>query len=205
MFPDYVPPEEIGRMLSQAAIVAADIDPEGRRVWVAAHSETYIPRRLSDKAVRDIAELYGLRSLELTITHPETELHKIEQSELMLLFTERDSMTRGALAGAKWRWEGTKLTVSLLANGRAGIEKQIPSVCEVLRSRFAAPVTIQVEAGAELTGQALLDAMDKLREETLSGMPAARAKAAPMEEKKPAESEAFTGNPSGAPPHPWGS
>ena len=56
MFPDYVPPEEIGSVLSRAAIVAADIDPAARSVEVAAHSETYIPRRLSDKAARDILE-----------------------------------------------------------------------------------------------------------------------------------------------------
>ena len=57
MFPDYVPPEEIGSVLSRAAIVAADIDPAARSVEVAAHSETYIPRRLSDQAARDILGL----------------------------------------------------------------------------------------------------------------------------------------------------
>ena len=39
MFPDYVPPEELMMALSQAAIVAADIDPENRAVSVAVHSD----------------------------------------------------------------------------------------------------------------------------------------------------------------------
>ena len=43
MFPDYEPPEELLSALSQAAIVAADIDPSSRRVHVAVHSEQYIP------------------------------------------------------------------------------------------------------------------------------------------------------------------
>jgi hypothetical protein len=72
--------------LSQAAIVAADIDPEMRSVSVAVHAESYIPQRLLNQAARDIASLYGLRQLNLTATHPETELHKMEPEELLMLF-----------------------------------------------------------------------------------------------------------------------
>ena len=55
MFPDYVPPEELREALSQAAIVAADINPENRGVRVAVHAEHYIPQRLMDAAGKDIA------------------------------------------------------------------------------------------------------------------------------------------------------
>ena len=57
MFPDYTPPEPLESVLSQAAIVAADIDPEMGSVSVAMHSETYIPQRLLTKAGKDIATL----------------------------------------------------------------------------------------------------------------------------------------------------
>ena len=67
MFPDYVPPEELNAALSQAAIVAADIDPETRSVSVALHAESYIPQRLLDQAARDISILYGLKRLDLKI------------------------------------------------------------------------------------------------------------------------------------------
>ena len=70
MFPDYEPPEALRAALSQAAIAAADIDPETRSVQVAVHSENYIPKRLLDQAAKDIGILYGLRSMELTATHP---------------------------------------------------------------------------------------------------------------------------------------
>ena len=118
MFPDYEPPEELRAALSQAAIVAADIDPEEGRVHVALHSENYIPQRLLNQVQKDITMLYGLRQLELTTTHPETELHKIEPEELRNLFVSRNSMTRGSLAGARWEWKDTALTVKLRANGK---------------------------------------------------------------------------------------
>ena len=197
MLPDYVPPEEIGAALSRAAIVAVDLDPKNKSVAVAAHADTYIPKRLTEKARRDIMALYDLRSLDITITHPESQLTLVEPEELRGLFVERDSMTRGSLAGAKWTWQGTHLTISLPANGKAAIEKLIPQVEEILKARFASPVSITVEAGHELTGQALFDAMEKMRQEALFAMPAA-GKGRPsqqQEEKKPQDSETFYGKP----------
>ena len=115
MFPDYEPPEELYAALSQAAIAAADIDPETRSVHVALHSERYIPQRLLEQVRKDICGLYGLQKLELTATHPESELQKIEPEELMWLFVSRNSMARGSLAGAKWEWNEQNLTVKLLS------------------------------------------------------------------------------------------
>ena len=39
MFPEYQPPEALYSALSQAAIVAADLDPESRAVTVLVESE----------------------------------------------------------------------------------------------------------------------------------------------------------------------
>ena len=65
MFPDYEPPEELRAALSQAAIVAADIDPEQRSVAVAVHAARYIPLRADNfKNCRKIVE--SLRSLFFT-------------------------------------------------------------------------------------------------------------------------------------------
>ena len=173
MFPDYAPPEVLLPVLSQAAIVAADIDPERRAVDVVVHSENYIPQRLLDQAAREIRELYGLSGLTLTATHPAGELPKIETQELMQLFVNRDSMARGSLAGAKWEWEGECLTVHLLANGKNALMELVPQVQTVLRERFAVPVTIHIEAGKTLEGQALFDAMQSMRGSALEAIPAA--------------------------------
>jgi len=194
MFPDYEPPEELFAALSQAAIVAADIFPETGTVEVAVHSERYIPQRLLDQASKEISILYGLRKLELRATHPESELHNIETEELKYLFVSRNSMTMGSLAGAKWDWEGDNLIVRLVANGKAEIEELVPQIQTILRERFAAPVTIAVEAGKVLEGKALFEAMETMRGSMLKDIPAVAAKQdKPKAEAPP--SDTFYGKP----------
>ncbi len=196
MFPDYEPPEELVTALSQAAIVAADIDPENRGVTVAIHSEQYIPQRLLDRMGKDICGLYGLRYLNLTATHPETELQKVEPGELMNLFVSRNSMTRGSLAGANWEWKDTELHIKLRANGKAELEELIPQVQNILRERFATPVTIHIEAGETLEGKALFDAMESMRGSMLESLPAAASRQEKAKDAQPAPpSETFYGKP----------
>ena len=196
MFPDYEPPEVLQTALSQAAIVAADIDPESRRVDVAVHSECYIPQRLLDQAAKEIRELYGLNGLALTASHPASELHKIEPEELMQLFVNLDSMARGSLAGAKWEWQEENLHIKLPANGKRILEELIPQVQNSLRERFAVPVTITVEAGQNLEGQALFDAMESMRGSLMAELPAAGFKDKPAAPAKTeTQSETFYGKP----------
>ena len=182
-------------VLSQAAIAAADISAEERSVHVVLHSESYIPQRLLDQTAKEISGLYGLRRMNLTATHPASELQKIEPEELRDLFVMCDSMARGSLAGAKWEWEGESLTIRLAANGKAALMEHVPAVQQNLRERFAAPVTIAIETGNELEGKALIDAMQTLREETIRKMPAAAAAQEKREEKPQTQSEAFYGKP----------
>ena len=182
-------------VLSQAAIAAADISAEERSVHVVLHSESYIPQRLLDQAAKEISGLYGLRRMNLTATHPASELRKIEPEELRDLFVMHDSMARGSLAGAKWEWSGESLTIRLAANGKAALMEHVPAVQQNLRERFAAPVTIAIETGNELEGKALIDAMQTLREETIRKMPAAVAAQEKREEKAQVQSEAFYGKP----------
>ena len=195
MFSDYEPPEELRAALSQAAVAAADIDAQHRRISVALESDFYIPRRILDQAAREISKQYGLSDLELKAAHPETELQKIEPEELRDLFVSRNSMARGSLAGASWLWNGTELTVQLAANGKKELEELVPQVQNVLREQFAAPVTIKIEAGKSLEGKALFEAMESMRYSLLETAPVAAA-AAKKEEKKPdPQSETFFGKP----------
>ena len=182
-------------VLSQAAIAAADISAEERSVHVVLHSESYIPQRLLDQTAKEISGLYGLRRMNLTATHPASELQKIEPEELRDLFVMHDSMARGSLAGAKWEWSGESLTIRLAANGKAALMEHVPAVQQNLRERFAAPVTIAIETGNVLEGKALIDAMQTLREETIRKMPAAMACPEKREEKAQVQSEAFYGKP----------
>ena len=194
MFPDYEPPEALRSALSQAAIVAADLDPEERALDLLVSAPEYIPQRLLDWANRDIRGLYGLKKMSIQSVHPADQIQKIEPEELMNLFVSRNSMARGVLAGAKWSWEGNELTVKLVANGKNILQEHIPAVQNQLRERFAADVTIQIEAGNTLEGQALFDAMENIRSSMIAAAPAAAA--APQAEKKAApQSETFYGKP----------
>ena len=195
MFPDYEPPEALQNALSQAAIVAADIDPELGSVHIAAHAEQYIPKRMLDQVSGDIRQLYGLRNLILSVTHPADQLHAVEDEELRDLFVDRNSMNRGSLAGAQWQWNGDELTVKLLGNGKKALEEALPMVQTALRERFATPVTIRIEAGTTLEGQALFDAMDSMRAKLMQERPAAAAPAKEKEKAAQPQSETFYGKP----------
>ncbi len=187
MFSDYEPPEDLAQILSQAAVAAADIDPETRRVSVAVHSPAYIPQRILDRVKNDIARLYGLVHLELIATHPAEELVKVESEELMNLFVSCDSMCRGSLAGARWQWEENTLHIHLVANGKAAIEECIPAVCRNLRERFATDVSICVHQGQPLEGQALYEAMEKMRENARNELPKVVIKDKPAAAKENTE------------------
>ena len=193
MFSDYEPPEPLKSAISQAAIVAADIDPVGRGVQVAVFSQNYIPRRLLEKAEKDIVDLYGLRYLQIRSTHPAEEICNLEREELLAKFVQQNSMTRGSLAGAQWNWEGSTLTIQLVANGRDTLLECIPVIQRELQEQFGVPVTIQIEAGKTLEGAALFEAMERMRADMVSELPTA----SPESQKvaAPAASEAFYGKP----------
>ena len=195
MFPDYEPPEALNGALSQAAIVAADIDPATRYVKAALFMEQYVPKRLLDQAAKELTQMYGLSRVELVATHPETELQKIEPEELRDLFVAQNSMTRGTLAGAKWTWNDTNLHIKLLANGRKELEEIVPLIQNHLREQFATPVTISIEAGEALEGKALFEAMESMRSQLMENLPTAAAPAAKKEEKPAQQTETFFGKP----------
>ena len=193
MFPDYDPPEALFDAFVLADVVAADIDPRNRSVSVAVHSEVYMPLRLLEQAQRGIASVYGLDKVEITATYPEDQLTNIEPEEIRHLFIARDSMSQGSLAGARWEWEGQTLHIHLKANGKDALQEAAPAVARQLQEQFATPVSISIHPGEALEGQALYDAMEKMRESVLSTLP----KVSAPEEKKeqPAESAAIYGKP----------
>ena len=193
MFSQYQPPEVLYSALSQAALLAADIDPVTRAVTATIRSETYIPKRLLEQASTDICALYGLRSLKLMANHPADQLSCIEPEELMGMFVSVNSMTRGSLAGAGWKWEGQKLVIELKANGKAELEECVPSVCNGLCERFGTPVTVEIIPGENLDGQALFDAMEQMRDNMIRQMPRTEPQA--KKEAPPQDNGAIFGKP----------
>ena len=198
MFSDYVPPEALQQVLSQAAIAAADIDPVTRSVSVAIYSQSYIPARYLKIAKKEIETIYGLDKLEINATYPADQISLIEAEDLMAMFTAQISMCRGSLAGARWEWEDNTLHIYLKANGKDIVMEAVPAVIRQLNEQFGTQVEIAVHPGEALQGQALFDAMEQMRSAMLMDLP--RTAVAAKKEQEPAENpaiygKAFKGNP----------
>ena len=190
MFSQYQPPEDICDVLSQAAVVAADIDPQRRRVEVCVHNEQYLPQRILKTVGEDIAAAYGLHQVEILATHPAHQLQCIEPQELQALFVAQNSMNRGSLAGARWEWEGSTLHIHLAGNGTKLLEEAIPAVKQQLQQRFDTAVAFSIHVGKNLEGQALFDEMEKIRVQAAGTIPSGSAAqtAAKPQAAQPAES-----------------
>ncbi len=186
MFSDYLPPEALKSALSQAAIVAADVNPANRSISVSLYGLQYISEKQLAQIKEDICGIYGLNRVDITVRFPVNQLHKLEADELMELFVRQNSMTRGSLAGAKWTWEDNTLTVHLLGNGKAQLLECVPQVKRALSEQFGVDVAIQIEAGEALEGQALFDAMEQLRANCIQQIPVAKAEPAKAENAAPA-------------------
>ena len=171
MFPDFAPPEKLAPTLSQAAIVAGEIDPVKRGVSLVLHTENYIPQWELDGVAQAVAGLYGLESLHLQAVHPASQLTKIHPRELMELFVREDSLSRAALAGAGWRWEGNTLHIQLRANGKKALEACVPGVCRSLEERFAAQAQVEIHSGENLEGAQLYAAMEQMRQNMMESIP----------------------------------
>ena len=171
MFSQYHPSEALYDVLRQAEVTSADIDPASRKVAVEIYTDSYIPQRLLTQVSEELCAVYGLRSVVLTAKHPASQLSSIEPEELMAMFVDLNSMTRGSLAGAQWNWEKEKLIVALKGNGKALLEEYVPQICRMLKERFSADVTIEICAREALEGQALFDAMTKMRSTLLEELP----------------------------------
>ncbi len=173
MFSNYAPSESLQGAFSQAAITAADIDPNTRRVSVAFSAPEYIPQGRIDQLCTEICDVYGLRELELNGVYPASQLHQIPPEELMALFVAQDSLARGILAGAQWTWEDTTLHIHLKNNGKDNLNECAAGVKKVLQERFGTSVTFAIHSADSLSGQALFDAMEKMRASMIEELPKA--------------------------------
>ena len=171
MFALYTPPEPVERLLAQAAIRAAQIDPDRRWVGVELDCPFYIPSRVIRQVSKEICGIYDLQDMEILRHFPASQLKYMEPEELTELFVEENSMHRGSLAGASWNWEGEDLKVQLKANGKRALEESVPAVRRKLSEFCGVSPEITIEAGQDLEGQALYDAMETLRAKRVADLP----------------------------------
>ncbi len=171
LFSDYHPIDAVAAAFSDAQVLQLDIDVVRRSISAQVHSPAYIPRRLYNQAVGELRDLYGMSWFSLKLTYPAGELSKVENEALLELFVSQNSMNRGSLAGAAWEWAGNTLTIRLRGNGKKALEESVPMVRLALMDQFGAQPEIVIEAGADLSGQALFDAMDAIRVSAMGDRP----------------------------------
>ena len=194
MFSDYEPPESLKNAISQAAIVAAEVDPQGRKITMNIRSNAYIPQKYLNQVVSDICDLYNLKALEIYPSYPESELHNILPEDVAAMFIAEMSMTRGALAGAEWDWDHDVLSINLRGNGKKELEKCVPAVEQQLEELFGVSVIIFINAGNALEGQELFQAMEKMRSDLIAELPTV-APAVQKEKQVSQPSDVFYGKP----------
>ena len=181
MFALYEPREEVRSLLGEATIRSAELDPGQRTFELELDCPGPIPAaRLAD-ICREIEGVYGLKSLTANLHFPPQTLSRMDPADLTALFVRENPMLIGSLAGAAWEWEGLSLNVKLRANGRQLIREVLPAVKRKLRDLCGAEVEITLEAGNDLQGKELFDAMEKLRSEVIAKGPQPK-----LQDKKPA-------------------
>ena len=200
MFSDYSPIPEDREKLDTFMIRSAEIDYPQGAIYVELDSAEYVPQRFLQEVEREVEFVYGLRCLALRLHYPASELRKMEPAELQALFVAENSMCMGSLAGAKWEWQGNDLTIRLRANGKKLVEECIPGVLRRLKEVCgASDLSITVEAGKDLQGQALFDEMERMRQEMVSANPSVGAapvkKAAAAGPAPAAPGDVFYGKP----------
>jgi len=195
MFSLYQPPEHLISVLSQAAVAAADIDPGRRAVQVQLRLPEYVPERELEQIGNGVCEVYDLNSVMLTPKYAPELLQQVEPEELMGLFMAQNSMARASLAGAQWSWQEDTLHIQLLGNGLQELTECVPKVTAVLQERFDKTVSIEIHSGENLSGQALFDAMEKMRGQLMQELPRARFDAGKKDSKKQEQPDAIYGRP----------
>ena len=183
MFALYEPQEEFRALLKDAVIRGAELDPVQRVIDLELFNPAPIPGSKLTQICREVEKAYGLKVLRVRCAFPAGALYQMEPADLTALFVRENPMSMGSLAGAAWEWEGLSLTIKLRANGKKMLEDAIPAVRRSLKELCGEDVEIAIQAGSELEGQALFDAMEKMRMEMVAKGPQPK-----FADKKPAAS-----------------
>ncbi len=193
MFALYQPPEPVRSLLAQAAISAARVDPVRRTIQVELSCSKYLCGKVLQQVSRDICRCYDLRALELEPHFPESALRQLDAAAIQSLFAAVNSIHRGTLAGVQTQWNGPHLHLKLRGNGLSDLLESVPAVCRRLQAQFGCAVEITAEAGNQLQGAELFQAMDDLRSETVQNSGIAPPKAKAASPAVPAPSDTFYG------------
>ncbi len=176
---------EFEEKFALARVLHVDVDRDSRRVTVEMESSDYLPQAIIEEKEKSLAREYRLEKVLLRPHFPPETLLEVSPEELNDFLISRYSILAGTLAGASWEKGEEEFTLRLRANGKDGVEKQLPALKAYLQERFGRSVAITVEAGDALEGDALEEELSRIRQEAMTVIPAPAVK----EEKKKKETE----------------
>ena len=194
LFQDIQPSQSQYEALCEAVVESAEVDQSSRMISVSLFCQKYVPLKLTEQLEKTISQRYSLRGMSILCSHPANQLACVCSEELRDLFVREDSMALGSLAGANWEWNDSTLTVTLKGNGKKSLEESSVKVAQYLGRRFGTTVSIRIVAGQVLEGQALFDALEKIRLDLIGDLPEAPAQQS-KDVPPPVSSEAIFGKP----------
>ena len=185
IFMDYQPPEILRVTLSQAAVARCDVDSVNR----IFDFELLAPRYISRGDIRTIqsglVEVYHLTDCIIDEHYDINSVEDVTIQELRDMFCGYNPMARGVLAGASCQWADGEVTVQLRGNGKEHLKDAVKPICSKLSDMFGCNVTMNIQAGKELEGQALYEELDRIRMKAYEASP----KAAPAKTEHPKQQE----------------
>lgn len=159
------------RLLQDVLVTNARMVPEERRITAELQSAAYLSRDCLEALENEVCRCYGLRSADFVPHFPAETFCNVETEELKQFLIDRYPPAISSLAGSTWEIGDSKVTIRLLANGKAELEPHLPSLCSYLRERFGKTVTAEVITGVDEDGKDLFKHTQKLREQALAQLP----------------------------------
>ena len=193
MFSAYQPPEDLERVLSQAAVAAADIDPVARSIRLRLNIPEYVDEPDLAYVEMELADIYGLSRVNIQPVFPPSALKNMSEEDLTFFFVAHNSMAIAILAGARYEWEGDNLHIYLYGNGKENLMDTVPIVIQEFQELFEVAVNIEIHSNQSLSGQELFDAMAKMRMNMMQDLPKVSLGTAKKEQKQ--ETTAIYGKP----------
>ena len=82
MFHEYCPDEPLRALYEQAAVCRAEIDPAARRITLELRLPDYVPAAALHETAERLAELYGLKTVQIDPRFPAAAAASLEAAEL---------------------------------------------------------------------------------------------------------------------------
>ncbi len=175
LFRNYRPEQSVKKRLDDVRVFQADIDMKARRVLVTVQMEEYLSYETVRKIEAGIAGVYDIRQMELRPIYGQTVFPDMELSDLGDYLSAQFAPAMSILAGCRYLRRENTVTIELRGSGEEMLRPYISRAEKWLSDMFEMPVGVEVIAGADGNTEALFSATEKLRQKTVSDLPAVSA------------------------------